>query len=33
MPEKREQDKEYVEQTCQERGCIWDESSDPKERS
>ena len=33
MPEKREQDGEYVEQTCKDRGCVWDESSNPKERS
>ena len=33
MPEKREQDGEYVEQTCKDRGCVWDESSNPKDRS
>ena len=33
MPEKREQDGEYVEQTCKARGCVWDESSNPKDRS
>ena len=33
MPEQREQDGEYIKQTCEDRGCIWDDSSDPKERS
>ena len=33
MPEKREQDNEYKQQSCQERGCIWNENSNPKGRS
>ena len=31
MPEQREQDGQYIKETCETRGCIWDESSDPKE--
>ena len=31
MPEQREQDGKYIQETCESRGCIWDESSDPKE--
>ena len=33
MPEKREQDDEYLQQACEQRGCVWEETSNPKERS